>query len=261
MSITTTSAQIFNQWNHPINVAVVGASGGVGYALCQQLYACEHVSHVIRISRSSCPALNENNLLHKKITHDIRLDYEDKSSVKDQLNPFLELNIPIHILIIASGFLHNSTQGPEKKLEHFSHDFLMKNIRINASGPIEVIQTLRPQLTGAHQSVIAVLSAKVGSIEDNQIGGWYSYRTSKAALNMLLKTTSIEWRKYRNSAIVSVHPGTVYTHLSAPFTSSNTQLNIRSPAVAAEDILKVISQLSAKDNGRFLDYKGNNLPW
>jgi NAD(P)-dependent dehydrogenase (short-subunit alcohol dehydrogenase family) len=108
--------------------------------------------------------------------------------------------------------------------------------------------------------VFATLSAKVGSIGDNQAGGWYSYRAAKAALNQLVRTAAIELRNKRPAAIcVAIHPGTVDTALSAPFAKSG--LNVRPPAIAAAEILAVLDNLTQAQSGGFFDYKGTALPW
>jgi NAD(P)-dependent dehydrogenase (short-subunit alcohol dehydrogenase family) len=141
-----------------------------------------------------------------------------------------------------------------------SPEQLARAFAINTIGPALVLKHFTPLLAREGRSVIAALSAKVGSIGDNELGGWYGYRASKAALNQVIRTTSIELKRSRRDAIcVALHPGTVDTPLSAPF--SKAGLNTRPPEVAASELLSVIAGLSPQDTGSFLDYRSQKVPW
>jgi NAD(P)-dependent dehydrogenase (short-subunit alcohol dehydrogenase family) len=147
---------------------------------------------------------------------------------------------------------------PEKRLEDLNADQLSELIQINAVGPALTIKYFS-KLLDPQNSVMATLSAKVGSIEDNRLGGWYSYRASKAALNMLIKTAAIELARTKpNTALIALHPGTVNSNLSKPFKGEQ----IGRPSLdAASDMLKVIESLSKEDSGSFISYSGERLPW
>lgn len=147
---------------------------------------------------------------------------------------------------------------PEKKLADLNYAQLEATFRVNTFGPALVLRHFSPLLDG-QRGVLAVISAKVGSIEDNRLGGWYSYRASKAALNMLLKTAAIEVKRSNpNAVLVSLHPGTVNTGLSKPF--KGAQIG-RAAMAAARDMLGVMAQLTPADTGSFLAYDGARLPW
>ena len=147
---------------------------------------------------------------------------------------------------------------PEKRLEDLNPDQLTELMQINAIGPALTIRHFLPLLDPAG-SLMVTLSAKVGSIEDNRLGGWYSYRSSKAALNMLIKTASIELARTKpNTALIAMHPGTVNSRLSQPFRGQQ----IGRPAHdACTDMLNVMSNIESKDTGNFYSYSGEKLPW
>jgi len=167
---------------------------------------------------------------------------------------------PLRLLFIATGFLHDETSRPERSLRDLTPEHLARAYALNVVGPALVLKHFTPLLAREGRSVVAVLSAKVGSIGDNQLGGWHSYRASKAALNQIMHTAAIELKRSRPQAIcVALHPGTVDTKLSAPFSKSG--LNVRRPAVAARELLDVIERLKPADSGGFFDYTGNPLPW
>jgi NAD(P)-dependent dehydrogenase (short-subunit alcohol dehydrogenase family) len=220
---------------------VIGASGGIGQAFVQTLQADPHCAEVIGLHRHSEP----------------RLDFDDEASIASAADA-LRGQGKFHLIINAAGVLHTANFMPEKKLGDMSYAQLEATFRINTFGPALVLRHFTP-LLDAQRSVLAVISAKVGSIEDNRLGGWYSYRASKAALNMLLKTAAIEVKRSNPMAVlVSLHPGTVNTGLSKPF--KGEQIG-RAATVAAGDMLGVLAQLTPADTGCFLAYNGARLPW
>jgi NAD(P)-dependent dehydrogenase (short-subunit alcohol dehydrogenase family) len=165
---------------------------------------------------------------------------------------------PFQLIINTIGILHTSEWMPEKRLDDMGSDQLMELMKINAIGPALTIKYFSKILDTKH-SVMATLSAKVGSIEDNRLGGWYSYRASKAALNMLIKTAAIEFARTKpNTALIALHPGTVNSRLSQPFRGEQIG---RPPLDAAGDMLKVIESLEKQDSGTFISYSGERLPW
>ncbi len=223
--------------------AVFGSSGGVGSALIERLRASLGTSRIIGLSRSTTPAI----------------DLLDESSIKQAVD-FLATQGDIRLVIDATGFLHDETQRPEKSWRELEPAKLAQAFALNAIGPALIMKHLLPRLPRQGKSVFATLSARVGSIGDNRLGGWYSYRASKAALNQLMRSAAIELRRSRPQAIcVALHPGTVDTALSSPF--SKDGLDVQDPITAAGRLLAVIDNLSAEQSGAFFDHRGETIPW
>ena len=163
-----------------------------------------------------------------------------------------------HLIIHAAGVLHGPGFMPEKKLGDLNYAQLEATLRANTLGPALVLRHFVP-LLDRQRGVLALLSAKVGSIGDNRLGGWYSYRASKAALNMLVKTAAIEVaRSHPQAVLISLHPGTVNTALSQPFRGAQIG---RAPHEAAADMLRVLDRLTPYESGGFFSYTGEPLPW
>lgn len=220
---------------------IIGASGGIGQAFMELLQANPRCAEVVGLHRHSAP----------------RLDFDDEASIASAADA-LRAGGKFHLIINAAGVLHTAGFSPEKKLGDLSYAQLEATFRVNAFGPALVLRHFCP-LLDAQRSVLAVISAKVGSIEDNRLGGWYSYRASKAALNMLLKTAAIEVKRSNPQAVlVSLHPGTVSTGLSKPF--KGEQIGRAAPD-AVGDMLGVLNRLTAADSGGFFAYSGERLPW
>ena len=151
-------------------------------------------------------------------------------------------------------------QVPEKSWRQLDAANLARAFALNAIGPALIMKHVLPRLPKSGKSVFATLSARVGSIGDNRLGGWYSYRASKAALNQLVRTASIELARRSSDALcIALHPGTVATPLSAPFAASG--LEVHTPVAAARHLLAAISQLTTNDNGGFFDWRGQPVPW
>ncbi len=223
---------------------VVGASGGIGAALRAQLETHSDRLRVIGLSRHGDPPL----------------DVTDEASIRSAAE-WIEREVgEVRLVIDATGFLHDEDFGPEKSWSQLDPDHLAKAFAVNASGPALLMKHFLPLLPKKGKSVFATLSARVGSIGDNRLGGWYSYRASKAALNQFVRAASIELRRRAKDAVcVALHPGTVDTRLSAPFGKKG--LDVRAPDVAARELLAVIADLEAGDSGGFFDYSGKTVPW
>lgn len=220
---------------------IVGASGAIGLAFEQLLQQDPRCAQVLGLHRRSS----------------IAIDFEDEASIAKAALA-LKGSGPFHLIINATGTLHQGQQMPEKQLAQLSYAQMLSNFTVNTLGPALLMRHFTPLLDRQH-AVMALLSAKVGSIEDNRLGGWYSYRASKAALNMLVKTAAIELRRTQpRSVLVAVHPGTVSSALSAPFRGAEIG---RPASQAAAEMLAVLSQLSAADSGKFLSYSGDLIPW
>ncbi|MHB8950733.1 MAG: SDR family NAD(P)-dependent oxidoreductase [Rhodoferax sp.] len=220
---------------------VIGASGSIGQAFVQMLQVNPRCGEVVGLHRKSEP----------------RVDFDDEASIASAAEA-LRGGGKFHLIINAAGLLHTGDFMPEKKLGDLNYAQLEATFRVNTFGPALVLRHFAP-LLDTQRSVLAVISAKVGSIEDNRLGGWYSYRASKAALNMLLKTAAIEVRRSNPQAVlVSLHPGTVSTDLSKPF--KGEQIG-RAASDAADDMLGLLNRLSPADSGSFFTYSGERLPW
>jgi NAD(P)-dependent dehydrogenase (short-subunit alcohol dehydrogenase family) len=163
-------------------------------------------------------------------------------------------------VIDATGFLHDENQSPEKTWRQLDAAWLARSFALNAIGPALLMKHVLPLLPREGKAVFATLSARVGSIGDNRLGGWYAYRASKAALNQLVRTASVELaRRSPDALCIALHPGTVATPLSAPFAATGPQ--VHTPAAAVRHMLAVIGQLTADANGGFFDWRGQTVPW
>lgn len=233
-----------------MNILITGGTGGIGHALIQgylnaghQLHATYHVTP---------PTLTDPNLTW----HQCDLTVEHNVAQ-------LASQIPkIDILINTVGMLHRQQQMPEKSITQLDPAFFLSNIHTNVLPTLLLAKHFSPALKGKQTGYFVSLSAKIGSIEDNHLGGWISYRTAKAALNMALKTISIEWQRKRfNTCVIAFHPGTTDTPLSAPFQRNVPAETLRSPEYVADKLITLLAQLTPQQSGRFYSYDGNTLPW
>ena len=169
-------------------------------------------------------------------------------------------NIPVSLVFDATGFLYDDNHMPEKTYKNIDLSFMKKNFEINVMGPALIMKYFLPLLDCDEKSIFASISAKVGSISDNRYGGWYSYRASKAALNQIVKTASIEMKmKNKNAICLCIHPGTVESKLSKPFQKND--LKIQSPQESALHIYKILMTSSTKDTGCFYNWDGKKIEW
>lgn len=221
---------------------IIGARGAIGAAMVTQLQADPRCGQVRALSRDSVPAL----------------DFRDEASIVEAARQLRDEG-PVHLLLIATGMLHGAEGWPEKSIRQLNYAQLQANFIINTFGPALVLAQFGPLLARETRCLVGVLSAKIGSIGDNRLGGWYSYRASKAALNMLIKTASIELaRSHPKAVLAALHPGTVDSALSAPFPSA---LHKRPAAQAASELLRVLDGLPGEETGSFWAYDGQRLPW
>lgn len=222
---------------------IVGAGGGIGGALTDILTAAQHFDTVLGLSRTSSPAI----------------DLLDEATLEAAAR-FAAAKGELRLVIDATGFLHDEQQLPERSWQEIDARKLARSFALNAIGPALLMKHVLPRLPRSDKAVFATLSARVGSIADNRLGGWYAYRASKAALNQLVRTAAVELARRCPAALcVALHPGTVATRLSAPF--AKTGLDVREPLEAAQRLLGVINQLSTGSSGGFFDWRGEPVPW
>ena len=220
---------------------VLGAGGALGGAFVERLQADPCCDRVVPLGRHTA----------------IAVDYDDEARLA-QAAAQLRDQAPFHLIVVATGVLHTAAVQPEKRLADLSLGTMEAIFRINTFGPALVMRHFAPMLD-RQRSVLAVLSAKVGSIGDNRLGGWYSYRASKAALNMVVRTAAIEMRRTHPGAVLAaMHPGTVKSALSRPFRGDEIG---RAPLDAADAMLAALDGLTSDDSGCFLAYDGQRLPW
>jgi NAD(P)-dependent dehydrogenase (short-subunit alcohol dehydrogenase family) len=187
------------------------------------------------------------------------LDLLDEASIA---RAFAAIPEPLALVVVATGVLSAEGVGPERSLAELDPATLARSFAVNAIGPALVAKAATPRLARGTRSVIAMLSARVGSIADNRLGGWYSYRASKAALNMLVRCTAVELSRTRPQAVcVALHPGTVDTALSRPFQRAVRPGTLLKPEDSAARLLAVIEGLTPADSGGFFAYDGSPVPF
>jgi NAD(P)-dependent dehydrogenase (short-subunit alcohol dehydrogenase family) len=220
---------------------VIGASGTIGAAFVSALQADSHCAQVTELSRRTTP----------------RFTLEDEASIAAAASALKDQG-PFALIIDATGALTIDGVGPEKHLGALDASKLLRSFQVNTIGPALLLKHFLPLLRN-ERAIFAKLSARVGSISDNQKGGWYGYRASKAALNMMLQTAGIEFaRKNKQAVIVALQPGTVASPLSQPFASASHTI---SAAESASGLLKSIDALEPRSGAHFVDYAGQPIAW
>jgi NAD(P)-dependent dehydrogenase (short-subunit alcohol dehydrogenase family) len=224
------------------SAVVFGASGGIGSAFCEALEEEGAFDKVHAFSRSTTGT-----------------DLTDEASIAAAAAIVAKGPAPT-LVIVATGLLHEGEHGPEKAMQELDPAWLARLFAVNTIGPALVAKHILPLMPRTGRTVFAVLSARIGSIADNKLGGWYGYRASKAALNMMVRTLAIE-EKRRNdrSILVALHPGTVDTDLSRPFQGNVTPGTLLTPSRAAVQLLDVIDGLKVTDSGRHFAWDGTEI--
>ena len=225
----------------PQNIAVIGASGGIGGAIldaCKNRYGDANIQTLSRSAKT--------------------IDIVDEASVAAAAR---RAGHSLDLVIVATGMLHGANIAPEKSLRDLDTARLEEVFRANAIGPALVMKHFLPLMRKKERSVFAALSARVGSISDNYLGGWYSYRASKAALNQLIRTAAIEQaRKHPHCAVIGLHPGTVDTDLSRPFQGNVPEGKLFTPDFTANALLDVTEQITPAQTGRVFAWDGVEVP-
>lgn len=228
---------------------VVGASGGLGAAFVAKLVGDPRYTQVIVWNRSAAVASGEKIVAHF-------IDLRDESTIKTAAASLDEVDLAI----VATGLLHDGHLKPEKSWQSLTPSAMMRAFEINTIGPALVAKHVLPHLPRDRRAVFAALSARVGSISDNRLGGWHSYRASKAALNQLIRCFGIELSLKRPLAIcVGLHPGTVDTDLSKPFQGRVPDDQLLAPEQSALRLLSVLDGLTPTQSGRVYDWAGTEI--
>ena len=236
------------------NIAVIGSSGAIGSAMVELLAA--NYSHASVYACSSQPqTFNQSNVKA------LQMDYEHEDSIA-KVSQKVWLGGPLSLVVVATGLLHSETIQPEKSLRDLSFEQFDVLFRANATIPAMLGKHFLPLMDRQSRSVFAAISARVGSISDNRLGGWYAYRASKAALNMFIKNASIEMqRRAAHPLVIGLHPGTVDSPLSKPFQKNVAAKKLFTPEYTASQLLKQLSLLDRDQLCHFIDYKGDVVTW
>lgn len=246
---------MLDNFGNNLNIAIFGSHGGIGEALISHLKVSDKVESIYSFSRS-----NTNFQHHKVIESNI--DIEDEESIK-LASEVIPQDKKIDIIIIATGLLHNSDGvKPEKSIKDLNADNLAKIYSVNTIGPALIGKHFIPLLNRDSKSVFTAISARVSSISDNYLGGWYSYRASKTALNQIIKTFSIEvGRRNKNACVIGLHPGTVDTNLSEPFKANVVEEKLFTSEYSSECLLKIINNVNPQDGGKLFAWNGEIIPY
>lgn len=232
-------------FGHDIRAVVFGASGGIGAALAEALRSDPAVARLDTVSRGG--------------DTDHTCDYHSEDSIAATAEAIGAYG-PVHLVIVATGILHGDGIAPEKTWKALEADVMAQVFAINTIVPTMIAKHMLPRLASDRKSAFAALSARVGSISDNRLGGWLSYRASKAALNMSIKTLSIELaRVNKNAIILGLHPGTVETGLSQPFRGNVPTKQLFAPDRSANLMLKTLDNATAESTGTVLAYDGTPI--
>ncbi len=247
-------ADLFPQEDAPtggIHAAVIGASGAIGQAWVERLAQDEQVTAVWAGSRAGAA------FTHPKV-RSVSLKVTDEASLAAAA---AQIEGPLHCLIIATGILHQGSElHPERSLKEVNPAALEEVFRVNTIGPLLVLKHFVPLMPRNERSLVAALSARIGSISDNRLGGWYAYRASKAALNMLIRTASIEIRRRsRKAIVVGLHPGTVDSALSQPFQTLVPEGGLFTPEFSVAQQYQVLAGLTPEDSGACFAWDGQRI--
>jgi len=235
-------------------VAIIGSSGAIGNAISKQLIEDKDIELIYRFSRT------KNEISSDFRIKDIFIDIEDEDSIKAAVKAIPE-SIKFDLVFVATGMLHDDGNiFPEKSIKDIEHKKLHKILSVNIIGPTLVGKYFIPYLAKDKKSVFAFLSARVGSISDNKLGGWYAYRSSKAALNQIIKNFSIEIKRTNPTAIfVGLQPGTVKSFLSKPFEKNVRSDKLFSPEYSAKNLINLIKNLTPNESGKLLAWDGEEI--
>lgn len=255
--------RLIPELNSEAHVLICGASRGIGLALCAALLARDEVAQVWAVSRSATTSTELATLAaqYGDRLKPVDCDARDEQSLEALVSETLAGCEQLHLVISALGILHQDGARAEKGLAQLTLAGLQASFATNTFAPILLLKHLLPLLR-KQPATFAALSARVGSIGDNRLGGWYSYRASKSALNQLLHTASIELKRLNPaSTVLAIHPGTTDTELSRPFQANVPEGQLFEPAYSADRILEVVGAHGPADSGTFWDWNDRPIVW
>lgn len=236
------------------NALVIGASGAMGQALVKNFLEDSRIDQVIAISRGG------PNIQHPRLRW-IHTEYQE-TDIAAAVDSFADLKGSFSKVCICHGILHNEQMFPEKRMEDISVEMMQTIFHANTVVPSLWLKLLRKLLAGTIDCKVACFSARVGSTGDNRLGGWYSYRASKAALNSLMKTFSIEYaRRAKNVKLIAFHPGTVNSAMSKPFHATVPEGKLFEPDYVAVCLSEVMDNMVNDGQLSYVDYAGKPITW
>lgn len=250
--------------NQSQNALIIGATQGIGLGFVKKCLENPSISTLFATYRHPDTATELLTLSHQ---HGDRLiclpmDITDEAQIQEAIGQIQQHTDSLHFVINCVGLLHDSTLQPEKGLRQINSENLMRYFQVNSIGPVLLAKHLLPLFQHNQRSIFATISAKVGSIGDNKLGGWYGYRASKAALNMLMRTVAIEYpRKGAKAIVITLHPGTTDTQLSKPFQRNVPPEKLFSIEKTVSQLWTVLENLEQTDTGEFFSWDGTRLPW
>jgi len=256
---------MFSSFPTNSKLLIQGASRGIGLEFARQLLREPGVQRLYATCRGPQEAIE----LAALAAGDPRLRLLELDVTREESIAAAAASIAsevdrLHLVVNCAGLLHDASGGiaPEKRLAEVTPRSLQQAFAVNAFGPLLVAKHFEPLLAHPDRAVYASISARIGSIADNRLGGWYAYRGSKAAQNMFTRTLAVEWRRSRRNVIcVALHPGTTDTDLSRPFQSNVPPGKLFAPERTVRQLLEVIDRLDPEDSGRFLAWDGTEIPW
>jgi len=248
-----------------MNAFIIGANGGIGLGFVRKLLLDEKIEKIYTTYHqptSATELLNLSTQYPGKISC-LQLDVTDQDQIVKVVSHLQAEKIgKLHLVINCVGILHQGEIQPEKSLRDINSENLLHYFQVNSIASLLLAKHLLPLLRHQERSVFAVLSAKVGSIGDNELGGWYGYRASKAALNMFMRTVAIEYqRKSPETIVVMLHPGTTATSLSQPFQKNVPPEKLFSVERTVNQLWEIIQKFQPEDSGQFFSWDGTRLPW
>ncbi|OLP19732.1 cell-cell signaling protein [Leptolyngbya sp. 'hensonii'] len=246
-----------------INALIVGGSQGIGLGFVRQLLGQARTGQVYATYRQEVsPVLTDLAAAHPDRLRLLQMDVTAEAQIADGIAQIHQQIDRLHLVLYCVGFLHTDTIQPEKSLQQIQSEHLMRYFQVNSIGAVLLAKQVLPLLKHSDRTVFASISAKVGSIGDNHLGGWYGYRASKAALNMLMRTAAIEYaRKSPQTIVVTLHPGTTDTRLSKPFQRQVAPDKLFPVDRTVTQLLAVIESLQPENSGQFFSWDGSLLPW
>ncbi|NER24279.1 MAG: SDR family NAD(P)-dependent oxidoreductase [Symploca sp. SIO1B1] len=250
--------------NRTSNALIIGASQGIGLGFVKKLLNQREnkLIYATYRRREAAAELMELASAYPDRLNCLAMDITDEGQIEAGIAEIQGQTNKLHYVVNCVGILHEGTLKPEKSLRQINAEQLTRYFQVNSIGSVLLAKYLLPLFRHSDRSIFASISAKIGSIGDNRLGGWYGYRASKAALNMLMRTVSIEYsRKSPRTIVVTLHPGTTDTRLSQPFQKNVPTDKLFSVERTVNQLFAVVEKLEEKDSGQFFSWDGNPLPW